>query len=173
MRTLLLLTPLALIACGDKSEDTATEETTEETTEEAFAPQEGGWTVSELTITEDSCGFGDEEEGEDEGSVANLTLNTDGSYTLEIDEEMSFSCALDGMALMCDSVSESEDQDGTTFTYTYNVGVSFTSETALDGSMGMDFNCEGDGCAMMEQAGMTFPCGIAGEFTATADASAE
>lgn len=169
MKTFALLAPLALIACGDKSEDTATEETTEE----AFVPQEGDWTVSALTITEDSCGFGDEEGTEDEGSVANLTLNTDGSYTLVIDEEMSFSCALEGMALACDEVSESEDQEGTTFTYTYNVGVSFTSETALDGSMGMDFNCEGDGCAMMEQAGMTFPCNIAGEFTATADATAE
>lgn len=171
MKALTLLLPLALIACGDKTEDTGTEEGTEETVEEAFAPQEGDWTASPLTVTEDSCGFSDMEGSEEESGIANLTLNADGSYTFLVDEEMSFSCALEGMELACEPVSEIEEDEGVTFTYTYNVGLSFSSETSLDGSMGMDFTCEGEGCTLMEESGMTFPCSIAGEFTATANAT--
>ena len=69
------------------------------TVEEAFAPQEGDWTTSPLTVTEDSCGFSDMEGSEEESGIANLTLNADGSYTFLVDEEMSFSCALEGIEI--------------------------------------------------------------------------
>lgn len=169
MKAFTLLMPLALIACGEKSEDTAAEETTEEA---AFAPQEGGWDVSALNITEDTCGMGDGE-GDDEGGLANLTKNEDGSYLLAVGEEgdmMEFTCSLGGMELTCDAITEVEEDTDSQMTWTTSmeIGVTFTSETELDGSMGMDVSCEGEGCAMLADLGMTMPCSINGEFTATA-----
>ena len=172
MKAFTLLMPLALIACGDKSEDTAAEETTEET---AFAPQEGGWDVSPLTITEDTCGMGEDEgDGEDEGGIANLTKNEDGSYLLAVGEEgdmMEFTCSLGGMDLTCDAITKVEEDTESEMTWTTSmeVGVTFSSETELTGSLGMDLNCEGNGCAALAEMGMTMPCSLTGEFTATAE----
>ena len=50
----MLLMPLALMACGDKTEDTS-----EEGGETAVQPQEGAWTMSEIDFISDTCGFED------------------------------------------------------------------------------------------------------------------
>ena len=47
------INPLALMACGDKTEDTA------EGGETAVQPQEGAWTMSEIDFISDTCGFED------------------------------------------------------------------------------------------------------------------
>jgi hypothetical protein len=170
MKAWTLLLPLALVACGDKTDDTASE--SEETTETAFAPQEGGWDVTEPVVTEDTCGMG-EEETTGEGTVATLTLTGDAVYSLTIGEDtdsMTFTCTLAGMDLTCDPISESESEPEAdmTFTTTFSVSTTFSSETELAGNLGMDMSCEGADCAMLEQFGMTMPCGVAFEFTATA-----
>lgn len=174
MKAWTLLLPLALVACGDKTDDTASEseETTEEATEDAFAPQEGGWDVTEPVVTEDTCGMG-EEETTGEGTVATLTMTGDAAYSLAIGEEgdsMTFTCTLAGMDLTCDPLSESESEPEAdmTFTTTFSVSTTFSSETELVGNLGMDMTCEGADCAMLEEMGMTMPCGVAFEFTATA-----
>lgn len=166
----MLLMPLALMACGDKTEDTA--ETEDETT---VQPQEGAWTMSEIDFSSDTCGFedGPDDTGSDESedSMMNLTLNEDGSYGLLVDDELTFSCALSGSTFTCDTleVSESEPDSDMTFISTFNISGTFTTNTDFNGDVGMDMACDGADCAMLAEFGMTLPCSMSGTFTATAE----
>ena len=166
----MLLMPLALMACGDKTEDTS-----EEGGETAVQPQEGAWTMSEIDFISDTCGFedgpGDTGSSEPETSTMNLTLNEDGSYGLLVDDELTFSCALSGSAFTCDplEVSEAEPDSDMTFISTFNISGTFTTNTAFNGDVGMDMACDGADCAMLADFGMTLPCSMSGTFTATAD----
>ena len=166
MKSMLLLTPFVIVACGDKNDDTATEQVTEQ----IFEPQEGAWIVSPLNVIEDTCGFGEEGPSE-EGSTANLTDMGDGTFSLLIDEEMSFSCSLNQMDLVCDPTTVSEDlgSDSATMMYTYNVSITFESATELIGQMTLELSCEGDDCSQATNSEMTLPCSLNGNFTATAE----
>lgn len=166
MNKWMLLMPLALLACGDKTDDTAGDAATIE-------PQEGAWTMSDLEFAVDTCGFdegGDTGAAEPEPAPINLTKNEDGSYALRIDEDLNFSCALSGADLTCDpyEMVDSEPDSDMTLTQTFNIGAVFTSNTSLDGSVSMETTCDGADCEMFESAGMTLPCSMEGTFSATA-----
>ena len=166
----MLLIPLALMACGDKTEDTA-----EEGGEATVQPQEGAWTMSEIAFISDTCGFDDgpDDTGSNgsEASMMNLTLNTDGSYSLEVDEELDFSCNLSGQEFTCDTLemSESEPDADMTFISTFNISGTFTTNTAFNGDVGMEMTCDGADCEGLAEFGMNLPCSMAGTFTATAE----
>lgn len=152
-----------LIACGDKTEDTSSNTTTDttDTTQEAFTPTTGEWTMSNLEITSDTCGLGESDTGTPEDTLMNLTLNTDGSYTLEVDAELSFSCTLTGRDMACDPYTQSNQG----ITQSMVVNVTFSDANTLHGSLGMDLTCaEGADCSMYQQMGMTIPCSMVGSF---------
>ncbi len=169
MQKWMLLMPLALIACGDKTEDTAGEEGDAVTVE----PQEGGWTMTSIEFTSDTCGMEDEgDTGEVDNTAAlNLTKNDDGSYTLLLDEELSFACSVSGSDFSCEPavMTESEQDADMTFTQTFTLGGVFASNTELNGDVGMDMTCEGADCAMLAEVGFTMPCSMVGVFTAVAN----
>jgi hypothetical protein len=168
MNKWMLLMPLALIACGDKTDDTSTEGG-EETA--SVQPQEGAWTMTSIEFTTDTCGMDEGDTGAtDDTAALNLTKNEDGSYTMVVDEELTLSCALSGADFTCDPVTMSEeDADaGMTFIQTINLSGVFESNTAFNGDIGMEMSCEGENCAMLEQFGMTMPCSMEGTFAATA-----
>jgi len=168
----MLLMPLALMACGDKTEDTATNEDGE-TTETAIEPQEGGWTMTDLEFTTDTCGMdeGDTGSSEPEPAALNLTANADGSYTLVLDDEISLTCNMSGADFACDPLSMTEeDQDpNMVLTQTITINAVFSSNTAFNGDVGMEMSCEGSDCAMLADFGMTMPCSMEGTFAATAN----
>ncbi len=173
MRLYALLLPLAFIACGEKTEDTSTDVDT--TTETSLQPQEGGWTMTDLEITENTCGVGEEEMDEEDPSTMTLTRTAEGAYTLVLDEDTTFTCTLSDSELTCETVTETEESDeleemDLTVTQTYNLGANFTSDTELSGDMSVDMSCEGEDCEMFELLGMTMPCGMVGTFNAAADA---
>mgnify|MGYP003960143035 FL=1 len=165
----MLLMPLALMACGDKTEDTATEEAVEATIE----PQEGGWTMTDLEFTTDTCGMTEEDTGssELEPATLDLTKNTDGTYTLILDDDMSLTCNIGGADFACDPLSMTdEDQDpNMVLTQTMSINAVFSSNTAFNGDVGMEMSCEGSDCAMLADFGMTMPCSLEGTFAATAN----
>ena len=173
MKLYALLLPLAFIACGEKTEDTSTD--VETTTETSLQPQEGGWTMTDLEITENTCGAGEEEMDEEDPSTMTLTRTAEGAYTLVLDEDTTFTCTLSDAELTCETVTATEESEeleemDATVTQTYNLGASFTSDTELSGSMSVDMSCEGEGCEMFELFGMTMPCGMVGTFNAAAEA---
>ena len=150
-----------LIACGDKTEDTSAD-----TTQEAFTPTTGEWTMSNLEITSDTCGLGESDTGAPEDTLMNLTLNTDGSYTLVVDSELSFSCTLTGRDMACDPYTQSNQG----ITQSMVVNVTFSDANTLHGSLGMDLTCaEGADCSMYQQMGMTIPCSMVGSFDGTCE----
>ena len=161
----MLLMPLALMACGDKTEDTATTE--EETTETAIEPQEGGWTMTDLEFTTDTCEMGNNEWD----PTLDLTGNDDGSYTLVLDDDISLTCNMSGADFACDPLSTTEEgQDANmVMTQTITINAVFSSNTAFNGDVGMEMTCEGDGCATLADFGMTMPCSLEGTFAATAN----
>ena len=169
MQKWMLLMPLALMACGDKTEDTAGEEGETVTVE----PQEGGWTMTSIEFTTDTCGMdeGGDTGAADDTAALNLTKNDDGSYSLLLDEDLTFACSLSGSDFSCDPlVMSEEDSDmDMTFTQTFNIGGVFASNTEFNGDVGMDMTCEGADCAMLADFGMTMPCGMAGTFNALAN----
>ena len=172
MKTSILM-GLFFVGCGEKEEtEASTEEKIEseetEETEEVFLPQEGEWLLSPLVVTENSCEF---EDAGEEGEVAELRANEDGSYDFVLDEEMSFGCTVENMVLECESLSVEEANEGAVLTYTYSIEASFSSETEMAGSVQMEFNCDGEGCAAIEEMGMSLPCVLAGDFTAEAGVS--
>ena len=157
-----------LIACGEKTEDTSadTTNTTDTTQEEAFAPTTGDWTMTNLEITADTCGLTEGDTGTPEDTLMNLTLNTDGSYTLVVDSELSFSCTLTGREMACDPYT----QNNQGITQNMVVNVSFSDANTLHGSLGMDLICEeGTDCSMYEQMGMTIPCSTVASFDGTCE----
>lgn len=167
MKIWTVLLPVVLLACGDKSEDTATTE--EEVVN--MTPQEGAWTMTDLEFTTDTCGFGEDTgSGEPEPAAMNLVKNTDGSYKLTLDEDTEFACSLSGANFTCEPkvMTEEDAEAGITVTTTLTLGSVFSSNTAMSGNVGMDMTCSGDNCAMLAQFGMTLPCGMAGTFNATA-----
>ena len=169
MQKWMLLMPLALMACGDKTEDTAGEEGETVTVE----PQEGGWTMTDLEFTTDTCGMdeGDTGSSEPEPAALNLTANADGSYTLVLDDEISLTCNMSGADFACDPLSMTEeDQDpNMVLTQTITINAVFSSNTAFNGDVGMEMSCEGSDCAMLAEFGMTMPCSMEGTFAATAN----
>ena len=165
MNKWMLLMPLALMACGDKTDDTAGDDSA------TIQPQEGAWTMSDLEFTVDTCGFDEGGDNEDaEPASINLTKNEDGSYVMRIDEDLNFSCALSGADFTCDpyEMVEAEPDSDLTLTQTFTIGAVFSSNTAFDGSVTMSTTCEGDDCSMFEEEGMTLPCSMEGTFSATA-----
>lgn len=164
MNKWMLLMPLALMACGDKTDDTAGGDSS------AIEPQEGPWTMSDLEFTVDTCGFDEGGENDTEPASINLAKNDDGSYVMRIDEDLNFSCELSGADFTCEpyEMIESEPDSDQTLTQTFTIGAVFTSNTSFDGSVNMSTTCEGADCAMFEEEGMTLPCSMEGTFTATA-----
>lgn len=171
MNKWMLLMPLALMACGDKTDDTSTEEGGEETT--SIEPQDGSWTMTALETTEDTCGMeeGDTGSADNDSDPLTLTNNADGTFSLAIDEDITFTCSLSGSDFTCDPVvmSEEDAEMNMTFNQTFNLSGMFSSNTALDANVDIEMSCEGEGCAMLEQFGMTMPCNMVGTFSATAD----
>jgi hypothetical protein len=150
-----------LIACGDKTEDTSSNTTTDTTQEEAFAPTLGEWTMTNLEITADTCGLTQGDTGTPEDSVLTLTQNTDGTYGLTVDADLSFSCTLTGKNLACDPYTQSDNGISQSMTVT----ATFVDANNLHGSLGMDLTCaEGADCSMYQQMGMTIPCSMVGSF---------
>ena len=167
MNKWMLLMPLALMACGDKTDDTAGDDPAE-----TIEPQEGAWTMSDLVFTTDTCGFDEGDTGAEEPEPApiNLTKNEDGSYVMRIDEDLNFSCSLSGADFTCEpyEMIDSEPDGDLTLTQSFNIGAVFTSNTSLDGTVSMETTCEGADCSMFEESEMTLPCSMEGTFSATA-----
>lgn len=166
----MLLMPLALMACGDKTEDTA-----EESGDATVQPQEGAWSMTEIEFVSDTCGFedGPDDTGSSDAdtSMMNLTLNTDGTYGLVVDEELTFTCTLSGSDFTCEplEMSESEPDSDMTFISKFNISGTFPTNTSFDGNVNMEMTCDGADCASLADFGMTLPCSMEGTFTATAE----
>lgn len=125
-----------------------------------FTPVSGAYTMSGISLEEDSCelfeGEFDPEDVADEDM--SITYNSDDkSLTVKMGDEdtTEWACTLDGQAFTCTPNTQTEADGGVTVTYTYDLSGEFTEENVASFAMTLTFDCEGEGCA---QAGLDFPC---------------
>ncbi len=166
-----LLIMAALVACGDKPDDTGPD-TNDTAPEEAFAPTTGTWQTDSNETLEDGCGFGDEEPdtAEPDEDTWQLEDNGDGTFRVhDIDDDpdttdLDITCTLTDMDFTCETWEVGEEtMDGVdaTLTITADMTGSFSSETAITVNQVMSVDCAGTQCKKVESyMGTTFPCEV-------------
>jgi len=128
-----------------------------------FKPTSGAYTMAGVQLAEDTCGlFEDEFDPQDMADEPmTITYNEDDkTVTVAIgggeDAELStWSCELDGKALLCTDNVDTNSENGLTLTQTFGMEGTFTEANALDFTVSITFDCAGENCAM---TGITFPC---------------
>jgi len=148
---------LLLAACGSK---------------DSFAPEEGTWT-STPGASDDGCGIGSFDDGEDAGTVT-LEMNSAGDgFTFIPDEDEDdtagpvepIDCDLDGMDFTCtvdmggDEETALEEVDATILNSGTMTG-SFSDSTTGELTMEITIDCEGADCGDVASAFQLsgFPC---------------
>lgn len=155
-----MLPLLLVLACTDKGEDTSGD----------IVPAEGTWTLSNTTVTDDSCDAQDSVDPPPPSYTLALEAPDTGDaglpFTLTPDEGEALDCMLASSAFTCDPVTDKESgSDGTgsyTVTYSWTTSGTFTSETAGAGALDMLIECTDTNdafCPGIEaQNEITFPC---------------
>ena len=130
----------------------------------AFAPMAGIWSITDYTVTENTCGT--EDTAVTSGSTYQL-VETDAGWDLVLDADNTAHCTLDKKVLTCEPLVNSTTMKSTTLTLTMVFDGTFADEETFDGNETMDMACEGDLCDQIASyGGITFPCGGAADFGA-------
>lgn len=131
-----------------------------------FSPEEGEWKVDRSETFTNTCGFEDEEMGGEMGSnekdVFVISSMNDGSYNIDLNEDITLYCLLENQDLTCQPFELIEDdvEMAMTITQVMTHSGTFSSETELNIHVMIDLDCTGDGCPMLEMFGVTLPCNV-------------
>ncbi len=125
-----------------------------------FTPVSGAYTMSGISLEEDSCdlfeGEFDPDEVDDEDM--RLTYNADDkSLTVSIgdEDETEWACTLDGKLFTCTPNVMTEENDGANISQSFGLSGEFTEANIATFEMNLTIDCEGANCGM---AGIEFPC---------------
>lgn len=143
-----------------------------------FEPKSGTWYYTGSTLEPGTNTCGTDEPPTDPAGDFELTVNADGSLTVDTAEFDSddfdgvFTCTRDGDSYSCPQRAAGSNKpsalDATLF-YEASIRGTFESETELSGTQTIKLRCEGASCQLGADALMvTLPCSYSYSFTAVA-----
>ena len=161
MNKWMLLVPLALIACGDKIDDTAGDDSTADPKKDL-----GRWvTLNSQSIHVVLTRV--------ERTILSSQLTSRRMTMAPRDADWwrpEFLLFIEWCRSHLWTVWN--DRGGTRFRFDSDSNLYYwrgiTSNTSFDGTVNMSTTCEGEDCSMFETQGMTLPCSMEGTFTTTA-----
>ena len=170
-----MLTLLALVACGGEETDSDTDALGTGTGggEPAVQPAEGGWTTSGRDLVSDDCGLWSPSTEEDWFPTAfDISLEDDGSFSVS-GSGFSTGCTSQGSRFTCDPIVDSGpfgyglDADIAT---TIDVSGTLAGEADMDATSEVTLDCDGPDCPQVTQVSdIDFPCRMKLTATASAD----
>ena len=173
-------------ACQDKqavdsgTENELAEPTSEEQPEdiveepESTLLEEGNWSYSNITISEDNCGFAIEQQYYLQQALMsiNYDLNyvADNNYVLSFpiteEDQASTTCVNDMEQFICEDLVFPIPTHDSIVTEVYASVGTISSSTRIEGTVTKSHTCEGPDCdRIAEDNNMVFPCDVVMEYT--------
>ena len=174
-----------ILACQEKIQDSAeitdsaeptSEIQPEDVVEEAQATllEEGNWAYSNITISENTCGFALEQQYYLQQALMSVSYDlnyvADNNYILSFpiteEEQASTTCVNDMEQFICDDLVFPIPTHDSIVTEVYaSVGM-ISSPTRIEGTVTKSHSCEGPDCDRIAQDNnMVFPCDVVMEYT--------
>ncbi len=150
---------LFIAACADVPEPEA------DIVAEPIVPLAGMWAVDSRGILKDECGgiLGEEPDPEAEKDTFELTMNDDGTFTMQIlfddGESYDIDCERQDTTFTCNGARDLYDISGTVLSLTWSGGGEFYSDTELTAILDATAYCDGALCPVAESyLGAELPC---------------